>query len=129
MVAEQQLSKGVVEKQAPTRKKIAKHFPEKTAFQSPAFQSPLSSLQENPRQGSTEGGKRGGDIGGAGTIAGASLQTDKKRKLTNETTAHMNPPHFTRETRSSVRKAAENFSWIAEAIKKAEAQKKAGVQK
>ena len=128
LVAKQQLSKGVVEVQAPTGKKIAKHSPEKTAFQSPAFQSPLSSLPENPSQGSTEGGQRGGDNGGGGKIADASLQTYKKRKLLNETTAHMNPPHIARETRSSVRKAASNVSWIMEAIGKAEAQK-VGVQK
>ena len=114
----QTLAKGVVDMQAPTGEQIAKHSADKTAFQ-----SPLSSLQENPSQGSTEGGKRGGDIGGGGKIAGASLQTYKKRKLLNETTAHMNPPHIARETRSSVRKAASNVSWIMEAVEKAEAQK------
>ena len=125
LVAEQQLSKGEVEVQAPTGKKIANHSPKKTAFQSPAFQSPLSSLLETPSQGSTEGGKRGGDIGGRGTIADASLQTHKKRKLHNKITAHMAQPPIARETRSSVRNAAGPASWVMELIKKAEAQKEA----
>ena len=104
LVAEQQVSKGVVKVQAPTRKKIAKH---------------------SPSQGSTEGGKRGGDIGGRGTIADASLQTHKKRKLQNKITAHMAQPPIARETRSSVRNAAGPASRVMELIKKAEAQKEA----
>ena len=125
LVAEQQLSKGVVEVQAPTGEKIAKHSTAKDSPQKTLHcQSPLSNLPKNSRRGLlTEGGIRGGDIGGGGKIADASLQTHKKRKLLNEITAHMAQPPIARETRSSVRNAAGPVSWVMEAIKKAEAKK------
>jgi len=78
LVAKQQLSKGVVEVQAPRGEKIAK---------------------DSTAKDSTLGG---GDIGGGGKIAGAGLQIVKKKKLQNKRTAHVPAPHIARMTRSSV---------------------------
>jgi hypothetical protein len=124
LVAKQQLSKGVVEVQAPTGEKIAKpSTPKDSTPKTLPCQSPLSSVLENPSQGLTEGGIRGGDIGGERKIAGTGLQIVKKRKLQNKTTAHMPAPDIARMTRSSVLKAARPASWIMDLVAEAEVMK------
>ena len=84
LVAKQQLSKGVVEVQTLTGEEITKHSTAKDSPQNSLYcQSPQSSLLENPSQGSTEGGKRGGDIGWGGKIAGAGMPIEKTEELQN----------------------------------------------
>ena len=115
LVAKQQLSKGVVEVQAPTGREIAKHSTTKNSPKKALHcQSTLSSLLENPSQGLTEGGIRGGDIGGGGKTAGAGMPIEKTEEL------HNNKRICTgARTRSSVRaevECATDLSWTQAAI-------------
>ena len=126
LVAKQQLSKGVVEVQAPTGEKITK---DSTAKDSPQetlhCHSALSNFLENPSQELTAGGIGGVDIGGGGKTADAGLQIVQDKKLQKRRTTRTPELQNNKRlctgvwTRSSCRAevdCAAGSSWVTEAI-------------